>query len=166
MAFAKHTTILDNTNGRNSDFWARNKIDQDFELLCRDGSRAEVKDFAKCNLGQVASNALVTSRYKPFAHREAYATLFIYAQQFYGSKYSKPFTFKMFVSGPKYTDLIFQDSTVKLKPIAEARRDHRHYLGHEFLKAMSIVDCTAASTSLSVSILVPILLLAIHCAYS
>lgn len=157
VAFAKHTTILDNTNGRNSDFWSRNKIDDDFELLCRDGSRSEIKDFAKCNLGQVASNALVTSRYKPFSHRQAYSTLFIYAQRFYGSKYSKPFTFKMFVSGKKYKDLIFQDSTIKLKPIPEARRDHRSYLGHEFLKAMSIVDCTAASASLSASLTVPFL---------
>lgn len=164
VAFAKHTTILDNTNGRNADFWSRNKIDDDFELLCRDGSRSEIKDFAKCNLGQVASNALVTSRYKPYLHRQAYSTLFIYAQQFYGSKYSKPFTFKMFVSGSKYKDLIFQDSTIKLKHIPEARRDHRTYLGHEFLKAMSIVDCTAASASLSASLLMPfLLLLALYC---
>lgn len=149
VAFAKHTTIFENTNGINSDFWARNKIVDDFELLCRDGSRSEVKDFKKCNLGEVASNAMVTNTYKPYLHKEAYVALFIYAQQFYGSKYSDDFTFKMFVSEPKYKDLIFQDSTVKLKPIPSEKRDYRNYLGHEFMKAMTIVDCTAAVNSIS-----------------
>ena len=165
VAFAKHTSIFDNTNGRNKDFWARNKIDEDFELLCRDGSRSEVKDFVHCNLGQVASNAIVTNQFKPYEHKKAFATLFIYAQQFYGSKYSKEFTFKMFVSGPKYNDLIFQDSTVKLKPIPETKSNYRDYLGHEFVMAMSVSDCTAASTSLSASILLLFLLVAISCLF-
>lgn len=149
IAFAKHTAIFENTNGRNPAFWSRNKIDDDFELLCKDGSRNEVKNFAECNLGQVASNAIVTSQYKAYLHKEAYMNLFIYAQQFYGSKYSKYFTFKMFVSDKGFKDLIFQDSTVNLKLIAPEKRDYRKYLGHEFLKAMSVVDCTAGGTGLS-----------------
>ena len=162
VAFAKHTTIFDNTNGRNPDYWARNKIDEDFELLCRDGSRAEVKDFAKCSLGQVVSNALVTNEYKPYTHREAYVALFIYAQRFFGSKYSKEFTFKMFVSGPKHKDLIFQDSTVNLKPIPHNRRNYRSYLGHDFLRAMSIVDCTASSSTIFLSTTLPFLIASIY----
>ncbi|OTF80557.1 Transferrin-like protein [Euroglyphus maynei] len=141
VAFAKHTVIFENTNGINTEYWARNKYLDDFELLCRDGSRAEVQDYNRCNLGQVANNAIVTNKFKPFYEKEAYVTLFIYAQQFYGSKYSNEFTYKMFVSGPKYKNLIFQDSTVKLKPVPENRRDYRTYLGHEFMTAMSIVDC-------------------------
>lgn len=151
VAFAKHTTIFENTNGINNDFWARNKILDDFELLCRDGSRSEVKDYMKCNLGRISSNALVTNSFKPYLHKEAYVTLFIYAQQFYGSKYSDEFTFKMFVSDPKYKDLIFQDSTVKLASISSERRDYRKYLGHEFLKAMTIVDCTATANSVQLN---------------
>nr|XP_027202008.1 melanotransferrin-like [Dermatophagoides pteronyssinus] len=141
VAFAKHTVIFENTNGINPEYWARNKYLDDFELLCRDGSRAEVQDYNRCNLGQVSTNAIVTNKFKPYYQKEAYITLFIYAQQFYGSKYSNEFTFKMFVSGPKYKNLIFQDSTVKLKTVSDDRRDYRKYLGHEFMTAMSIVEC-------------------------
>lgn len=148
VAFAKHTVIFENTNGINSEYWARNKFLEDFELLCPDGSRSEVQDFAKCNLGQVATNALVTNKYKPHFQKEAYITLLIYAQQFYGSKYSNEFTFKMFDSGPKYKNLIFQDSTVKLKPIPSDKRNYQTYLGHEFLTAMSIVDCVRNHSNL------------------
>ena len=39
VAFVKHTTIFENTAGRNPLMWARNVAPEDFELLCRDGSR-------------------------------------------------------------------------------------------------------------------------------
>ncbi|CAG2158032.1 unnamed protein product [Oppiella nova] len=145
IAFAKHTTILENTGGRNPDWWARNVIPDDFELLCRDGTRATYRDFKRCHLGRVATNAIVTNKYNDNYQKEAFINLFIYAQQFYGSKYSEDFTFKMFVSQSDYHDLIFQDSTVQLKAIPYNKRDYRQYLGHDFLKAMTLVDCTATA---------------------
>ncbi|KAF7490608.1 Melanotransferrin [Sarcoptes scabiei] len=147
VAFVKHSVIFENTNGINPEFWARDKFLDDFELLCRDGSRSEVQDYSTCHLGQVATNALVTNRFKPFYEKEAYITLFVYAQQFYGSKYSNEYTFKMFVSDAKHKNLIFQDSTVKLKPIETDKRDYRKYLGHEFLTAINIVDCESNRSS-------------------
>lgn len=163
VAFAKHTTIFENTNGRNMDFWARNKIEDDFELLCKDGSRDEVTNFAKCHLAQVSTNAIVTSQHKPHYYKEAYVKLFIYAQHFFGSKYSKDFTFKMFVSDGKFKDLIFQDSTVKLNSIPYDKRNFRDYLGHDFIKSVSITDCNAAAAS-SKSWVGTILML-VACAY-
>lgn len=61
-----------------------------------------------CNLGKVAANAMMTARHKRSQEIEAYIALFVYAQQFYGSKYSEEFTFKMFVSEFDHRDLIFQ----------------------------------------------------------
>ncbi|XP_054168696.1 melanotransferrin-like [Oppia nitens] len=145
IAFTKHTSILENTGGRNPDWWARNVIPDDFELLCRDGTRATYQDYKNCHLGRVPTNAIVNNKYNDILMKEAFINLFIYAQQFYGSKYSEDFTFKMFVSHHDYKDLIFQDSTVQLKAIPYWRRDYRQYLGHEFLKAMTIVDCTAGA---------------------
>ena len=62
----------------------------------------------RCNLGKVAANAMMTARHKIQQEVDAYVALFVYAQQFYGSKYSEEFTFKMFVSTFEHRDLIFQ----------------------------------------------------------
>ncbi|KAM7284230.1 ovotransferrin [Ixodes scapularis] len=146
IAFVKHTTVFENTAGRNSMWWARNISPGDFELVCRDGSRRSQDKYAECNLGKVASNAIVTSPGKPQHVIDAYIDLFVYAQQFYGSKYSQDFTFKMFVSESAYRDLIFQDSAQQLKPVPLARRNYRDYLGSDFLQAVRLVDCSAAGS--------------------
>jgi len=151
IAFAKHTTILENTAGRNPQWWARNVSPDDYELLLCEGTRDTYKEYKRCNLGRVSTNAIVTNKYKDDYYKEAYINLFIYAQQFYGSKYSEDFTFKMFVSEIEHKDLIFQDSTVQLKAIPRWKRDYKEYLGHDFLKAMSLVDCTAGAHSIEAS---------------
>lgn len=146
IAFVKHTTVFENTAGRNSMWWARNIMPGDFELVCRDGSRQPQDNYARCNLGKVASNAIVTTPSKPQHVLDAYINLFVYAQQFYGSKYSEDFTFKMFVSEAEHRDLIFQDSTQQLKPVPLERRNYKDYLGTDFLQAVRLVDCSASST--------------------
>ncbi|XP_074604036.1 transferrin 2 [Brevipalpus obovatus] len=145
VAFVKHTTIVENTAGRNPEFWSRNLIPEDFELLCRDGTRAAHNMSARCNIGKVAGNALVTSKYKPPYHIDSYVNLFLTAQQSYGSKYSQGYTFKMFVSGENYHDLIFSDATSQLVALPHHKRDHRIYLGPEFINAMKLTDCTSHS---------------------
>ncbi|XP_022246077.1 melanotransferrin-like [Limulus polyphemus] len=151
VAFVKHTTIVENTAGRNPQWWSRNVMPDDFELLCRDGTRAGYDEYEECNLGKVSANAIVTSADKPEDIIEAYIRLFLYGQQFYGSKYSEEFTFKMFVSELGQSDLIFQDATQQLKEIPPDQRDIDVYLGNDFVQSMKIVDCTAGSSSLSVS---------------
>ncbi|RWS21220.1 transferrin-like protein [Leptotrombidium deliense] len=162
IAFAKHTTILENTGQRNPSWWSRNLIPDDFELLCRDGSRAKFNEFERCNLGKVAANAIVTSKDRKKEFVDAYVNLFLIAQQLYGSKYSSDFTFKMFTSEDEVHDLIFQDATSQLKAIPEHRRNYEIYLGHEFLKSMKVVDCTAAAASVKPLIFISTLLIVIR----
>jgi len=146
IAFVKHTAILENTGGKNPSLWSRNVIPDDFELLCRDGTRATYNDYQRCNLGKVAANAMVTGGNRPQGHKEAYVNLFLLAQQFYGSKYSEDFTFKMFTSpSSSWPDLIFQDATSQLQPVPESDRNYVPYLGHDFLKSMKIVDCSVST---------------------
>ncbi|XP_015924816.1 transferrin 2 [Parasteatoda tepidariorum] len=154
IAFVKHTTILENTAGKNPDWWSRPMMPDDFELLCRDGTRAAFDMHESCNLGKVASNAIVTDRMKPAQYINAYIDLFLYAQQYYGSKYSEEFTLKMFVSEDDYSDLIFQDATQQLKRVPDEKRDYKLYLGREFLLEMTIVDCTAAAGNVMSSIFI------------
>lgn len=154
MAFVRHTTVLENTAGRNPMHWSRNIIPSDFELLCRDGSRARFNEYKTCNLGKIPANAIVTSEYKPLQHIEAYVNLFIIAQELYGSKYSEDYKFKMFVSPIEsgLNDLIFQDATSSLVSIPDAKRNFIQYLGPEFMRAIRNVDCASSSDLLTAPI--------------
>lgn len=37
VAFVKHTTVMESTGGKRREWWARNTLNDDFELLCPDG---------------------------------------------------------------------------------------------------------------------------------
>ncbi len=107
VAFVKHTTVMENCDGKRKEWWARNQLTTDFELLCRDGTRRQARDYKNCFLGRVNSNALVT-RKQSEERINAFINLFKYAQQFYGQKVPDEFSFSMFYSPEPYADLIFQ----------------------------------------------------------
>ncbi|XP_066595955.1 transferrin 2 [Prorops nasuta] len=156
VAFVKHTTVAENTDGKRKEFWARNTFTKDFELLCPDGTRKPSTDYLNCNLGKVAANAIVT-RGGYYGYNEtqinAYINLFIYAQQLYGRKEQDEFSFSMFYSAPPYADLIFQDAAQQLVIIPPEKRNFRDYLGSDFMRAKRIVDCHAGAAALQYSLL-------------
>ena len=39
VAFVKHTTVMENCDGKRKEIWARNQLTADYQLLCRDGTR-------------------------------------------------------------------------------------------------------------------------------
>lgn len=141
VAFCKHTAVFENTGGSNRETWARNLIKSDFELLCRDGSRAPVNEYKTCNLGTVPPNALVTRGDSNFQRIDAYINLFMYGQQYYGSKYTEEYTFKMFSSIANGRDLIFQDANQQLVRVPLENQTYNSYLSREFLRAMETVFC-------------------------
>jgi len=155
VAFLKHTTVLENTDGKRVEWWARNTLQADFQLLCPDGTRMPIHKFRECNLGRVKSNAIVTRGGEGYNEAEinAYINLFIYAQQFYGRKDYDEFNFAMFHSKVPYSDLIFQDSTTKLQVIEPSQRYFSTYLGKDFMRAKRIVDCFAGGNAKSSSTL-------------
>ncbi|XP_055631307.1 melanotransferrin isoform X2 [Toxorhynchites rutilus septentrionalis] len=145
VAFVKHTTVLENTGGKKREWWARNTLPDDFELLCPDGTRAEINEYKRCNLGKVKANAIVTRGGHNYnaTQLNAYINLFTYAQQFYGRRDANEFSFSLFYSNPPYHDLIFSDATRELRLIPGDRRWFDAYLGADFLRARRITDCHA-----------------------
>ena len=49
----QHTTVWENCDGKRKEWWARNQLTADYELLCRDGTRAPARDYKRCYLGKV-----------------------------------------------------------------------------------------------------------------
>lgn len=85
VAFARHTTVRDNTGGRNPNFWARNRRSDDYELLCRDGTRRPVYDWKECNLGKIPGSTVVTAGYKNEERKQQMWKLLQYAVEFFSS---------------------------------------------------------------------------------
>jgi melanoma-associated antigen p97 len=131
VAFVRHLTVRDNTDGRNHAIWARNRRSDDYELMCKDGRRLNVDRFAECHLGYVPSNAIVTSADKSPIDKEIMWNLLNYGQQFFSSDIDGDF--HMFDSGIWYTDLIFTDAAVRLMKIPKERQNYKAWLGESFL---------------------------------
>ncbi|XP_060870833.1 transferrin 2 [Metopolophium dirhodum] len=167
VAFVKHTTVYENVDGKRKQWWARNTLTYDFELLCPDGTRSSIHDYKRCSLGKVKANAVITRGGEAYNHTEvmAFTNLFMAAQQLYGRKTIDEFTFSMFTSPEPYSDLIFQDATQQLASIDSSLRHYSEWLGENFMLARRLVDCRASGTkSLPLGIIT--LLLSVICTHA
>jgi len=155
VGFIRHTTVRENTDGRNQADWARNRRSDDYELLCNDGTRKDIDDWADCYLASIPNNAIVTAGFKSAKERDIFWTLLNFAQQFFDAD-SNP-DFPMFDSFINHKDLIFQDATVRLMSIDAGNQTYVNYLGKDFIRrmqGMKNIDCvTGRAPSFQLSVI-------------
>ncbi|KAJ7324408.1 hypothetical protein JRQ81_017428 [Phrynocephalus forsythii] len=152
VAFVKHTSVFENTDGRNGESWASQLRSADFQLLCPNGARAEVGQFAQCHWGQVPPRAIMVH---PDTNALAVYGLLDKAQDYFGDDSNSEFS--MFNSTQfNGKDLIFKDSSTGIVAAGE-RTTSTSWLGPEFLEAMegwSSAQCSQAATrSVNISLL-------------
>ncbi|XP_039106824.1 melanotransferrin [Hyaena hyaena] len=144
VAFVKHTTVFDNTNGHNSEPWAAELRSEDYELLCPNGARAEVSQFAACNLAQIPSHAVMVRR---DTNIFTVYGLLDKAQDLFGDDHNKN-GFKMFDSSNYHgQDLLFKDATIRAVPVGE-KTTYRDWLGPDYvasLEGMLSQQCSGAA---------------------
>ncbi|KAF3827441.1 hypothetical protein GH733_002927, partial [Mirounga leonina] len=134
VAFVKHSTVLENTDGKTLPSWGQALLSQDFELLCRDGSRADVTEWRRCHLARVPAHAVVV---RADTDGGLMFRLLNEGQRLFSHESS---SFQMFSSeayGQK--NLLFKDSTSELVPIAT--QTYEAWLGREYLHAMKGLLC-------------------------
>ncbi|XP_069861540.1 serotransferrin-like [Dipodomys merriami] len=129
VAFVKEQTVFQNTNGKNPADWAKDLKEEDFELLCPDGTRKKVTEAASCHLARAPNHAVISRKDKAQCVR----TKLLSQQDEFGSQVSDCSSkFCMFHSETK--DLLFRDDTKCLVRLPEGITAEK-YLGDEYNKA-------------------------------
>ncbi|NWQ71356.1 TRFM protein, partial [Neopipo cinnamomea] len=163
VAFVKHSTVFENTDGSNTDSWAQNLKSSDFQLLCPNGARAEVTQFADCHLAQVPAQAIMVH---PDINVFALYGLLDKAQVVYFGNSSNGNGFKMFDSSTfQGKNLIFKDSAIEIVPLQE-KRTYTEWLGNEYvesLEGLQTPQCSGAGNKITqyslMATVIPLLIL-------
>ncbi|OXB64652.1 hypothetical protein ASZ78_008728 [Callipepla squamata] len=138
VAFLEHSNLLWNIENLEISGWAKGYTAIDFELLCPDGTRAAVTEWAGCNLGPIPPSTVMT---RPVTVTKIYDFL-MKSQEFLGTKVDSEF--HLFQS-QKYgeSDLLFKDATQYLAPATHM--SYQEILGEPFYQlAESVFNCTPA----------------------
>ncbi|XP_075426379.1 serotransferrin [Ascaphus truei] len=144
VAFVKHTTVFENTDGKNPAPWAKGLKSGDFELLCPDGTRAPVGDYKTCNLAQVPAHAIVCRSEK----RNDVVKIVANQQSLFGRQGFEMDMFNLFKS-ENGKDLLFKDSTQCLLEVTKGTTMQK-LLGNEYYSAVSSLNqCTKKSELLA-----------------
>ncbi|CAK9294532.1 unnamed protein product [Gordionus sp. m RMFG-2023] len=141
VAFMKHTTVQDNTDGNNQQPWARGLQSHDYELLCRDGTRKGVSQWKSCFITKVPAEVMVASP-KNWTKQRDIINLFLRAQESFGEiTKSDPNTFSLFRSSPNEKDTLFKDDTTKLERVPPNMQNFREYLGTDYINMLKNINC-------------------------
>ncbi|CAK1541060.1 unnamed protein product [Leptosia nina] len=145
VAFVRHTAPAEVAGGRRREWWARDLLVDDLQLMCPDGTRAKVHEYKHCNLGKVPGSVLMGRA--NHTELDTFSNLMLYALQLYGATVNDDFSFSMFYSKPPYADLIFSDAAVRLKPLPHNRRSAEVIAGTSLPRAARIISCDAPQAS-------------------
>ncbi|XP_054585860.1 inhibitor of carbonic anhydrase-like isoform X2 [Eptesicus fuscus] len=132
VAFVEHPTVLQNTDGKNPEDWAKDLKQKDFELLCLDGTRKPVTEAQNCHLGIVPNHAVVSRKDKADSVRR----MLFNQQELFGRNGFEYMMFQLFRSSTK--DLLFSDNTECLANLQD-KTTYQKYLGPEYLTAIANV---------------------------
>ncbi|PIK59712.1 melanotransferrin [Apostichopus japonicus] len=134
VAFIKKETVLENTDGNNPDSWASGLKSEDFEILCKDGTRRAITEDADCHLAPSPSHAVVTSSSKSDEDITSYVSLLERAVELFGVDGNSN-GFSLFDSATwSEADLLFKDTTETLGALNSD--SYQEFLGEEYIESL------------------------------
>lgn len=147
VAFVKHTTVGENTNGNNNMSWAANLRSTEFKLLCRFTGAADVVDYNICNLARVPAHQVITDPKLSAIMKEEVRIMLLRASDKFPPGQD---VFKMFGTFKGKQDLIFKDSATALINVRMDGFD-KSLNDSYYTILQQIDDCKVASTPLQLS---------------
>ncbi|KAM5291956.1 lactotransferrin [Ctenodactylus gundi] len=131
VAFLKDVTVLQNTDGRSTEAWARDLKLEDFQLLCLSGTRKPVTEAQRCHLAVAPNHAVVSRRDKV----EILVKVMTDQQAKFGRNGSRcPGEFCLFQSETK--NLLFNDNTECLAKL-QGQPTYEEYLRPQYATAIA-----------------------------
>ncbi|XP_063264779.1 ovotransferrin-like [Prinia subflava] len=143
VAFIRHTTVEENTDGKNTESWAKDLKMNQFELLCTDGQRANVMDYRRCNLARVPTHAVMARPEKAQQVREMLEN----QERLFGAKGTRNKDFNMFAYETK--DLLFKDRTKCLIKLQDGT-SYKEFLGEKYYASLASLNTCNPSDLLQV----------------
>ncbi|XP_069755431.1 serotransferrin-1-like [Narcine bancroftii] len=134
VAFVKHTTVPENTDGNGLLPWNKNLISSNYRLLCTNNTVVKINEYLKCHLAKVPAHAVVTRPEK----RDEVVQLLKEQEVKHGINGTQKNIFEMFSSKMLGKDLLFKDSTQCLIEIPKA--DQTSFLDKKYLNAMEALN--------------------------
>ncbi|XP_037705223.1 lactotransferrin [Choloepus didactylus] len=131
VAFVKDSTVVQNTDGRNSEPWAKDLNLEDFSLLCLDGTQKPVTEAQVCNLAKAPNHAVVSRQDKAQRTEEV---LLVQQAKFGKNGSDCPGKFCLFQSETR--NLLFNDNTECLAKL-QGKTTYETYLGTAYVTAVS-----------------------------
>ncbi|XP_054585858.1 serotransferrin-like [Eptesicus fuscus] len=139
VAFVKEETVMQNTDGKNTDEWAKNLKQEDFKLLCTDGTRKPVTEAENCYLARSPNHGVVSRQDKAACVRQV-----LVEQQAQFGKNGNDCLGDFCLFKSKTKDLLFRDDTKCLAELQE-RTTYESYLGAEYVKAVgNLKQCSTS----------------------
>ncbi|XP_072895105.1 serotransferrin-like [Hemitrygon akajei] len=145
VAFIKHTTVSENTDGNGMLDWNRNLTSDNYYLLCKNGTTTSVDQFLNCHLAEAPAHAVMTRPDK----RDELLKLLKGEQLKHGREGTMQDTFQMFSSASfSGKDLLFKDST---QCLIEVQSDYRRFLTENYIKILEAIHACEPPGAASVS---------------
>nr|XP_045581197.1 transferrin-like isoform X2 [Procambarus clarkii] len=141
VAFVKHSTVPDNTDGSSSADWTIGLQSDRYKLLCPSGGTAAISEFRTCNLALVPAHEVVMSgRSSPERFSQVRQVLLGISEVFKGSSPGSK-TFQLYGSYHGKSDLLFKDSAVGLKALSDDTPEERERKNDYFKKLGELHSC-------------------------
>ncbi|KAK1796748.1 hypothetical protein P4O66_009763 [Electrophorus voltai] len=130
VAFVKHTTVTDNTDGKGEP-WAQGLHSEDYQLLCPDGTRSSVSNYAQCHVARVPSRGIVVQ--SDIKGSVVYFMLKEGLQKSHFQIFSS-----MAFNG---TNLLFSDNSAGF--ILAQNEDYITWMGWKYYNILKTMDCSS-----------------------
>lgn len=122
VAFMSLSSLAQHVDGRSPEAWARQMplaLDsRNFRLVCRNGPSSMLADYERCNLARLPGKLLVTAKFTSRDERLTSRTLLAALSDKLGPDTPGESMFKLFGSYLNQSNLLLDDSTSRLIPIA------------------------------------------------